>query len=235
MAHLLRLIFKPNDIAQVVGLNEALTRLASPGDFDELVGSVGSKPGIAERFRLRARLDLTALPALGELPSSTLGGAYARFLQENAIDPSVFPRREIRTDADYMIVHMYETHDLWHVLTGFDTTVEGELGLQGFMAAQFFSPFSWLLIAGGLLNLAFFARARERSRFEAIVAGYVMGRRAHCLVGMDWNALWGASLEAVRGDFRITEAQSWAFFFAGQNPGRGPIEGNLRQTSGLLS
>jgi ubiquinone biosynthesis protein Coq4 len=36
-------------------------------------------------------------------------------------------------DTSYLLLRLRQTHDLWHVVTGFSTNVPGELGLKAFV------------------------------------------------------------------------------------------------------
>ncbi len=36
-----------------------------------------------------------------------------------------------------MLNHLYQTHDIWHVVTGWGNDLPGEVGLGGFYSAQF--------------------------------------------------------------------------------------------------
>ena len=51
------------------------------------------------------------------------------------------------SDAAYVELRLSQTHDLWHVITGFDTMVAGEIGLQAFHLTQFPHPLGAVLSA----------------------------------------------------------------------------------------
>jgi ubiquinone biosynthesis protein Coq4 len=71
------------------------------------------------------------LAALRRLPKKTLGGAYAEFLDEHRI----VPLEPTRKGSAYAL-RFAATHDLHHVVTGFDTTLAGEIGVLAFNVAQ---------------------------------------------------------------------------------------------------
>ena len=57
------------------------------------------------------------------------------------LDPKdILVPENVGSDFDYVRAHLRETHDVWHPVTGFDTDVAGELGLQAFYLAQFQAP-----------------------------------------------------------------------------------------------
>lgn len=98
---------------------------------------------------------------------------------------------------------LYETHDVWHAVTGFATDVAGELGLQGFYAAQVPGGLAMVLIAMGFLNAAIFSLDDRERRFQAVVDGWEMGRRAERLFGVRWNELWDRPIDEVRVLFGV--------------------------------
>ena len=83
--------------------------------------------------RPHVHLDLKVLRAL---PTGTLGREYALMMDRNGLDPASIPSLPDDDEGKYVRAHLYETHDLWHVVTGFGTDVPGELGLQAFYQAQ---------------------------------------------------------------------------------------------------
>ncbi|MCA1663753.1 MAG: hypothetical protein LC659_05720 [Myxococcales bacterium] len=87
----------------------------------------------ALRERPHVHLDLKLLRAL---PTGTLGREYALMMDRNGLDPASIPTLPDEDEGKYVRAHLYETHDLWHVVTGFGTDVAGELGLQAFYQAQ---------------------------------------------------------------------------------------------------
>ena len=105
--------------------------------------------------------------------------------------------------TEYVRAHFFEAHDIWHVVTGFDTSVDGEMGLQAFGIAQYPVALNSLNIAAGVINMAFFAPNHRVSRMEQIVKGWQMGRRAKPFFGIAWSRLWNEPLEKVRQDLGI--------------------------------
>ncbi len=148
----------------------------------------------------RLRVDL---PALSRMPAGTLGRTFAEHLLANGLDPSAIPTLPDRTDVEFMRAHLYETHDVWHAVTGFGADPAGELGLQAFYAAQTPGGLPFLLLSVGLLNTAFFAIEDRDRRFEAISQGWRMGRRSRSLFGTRWDELWSRPVAEVRASFAV--------------------------------
>jgi ubiquinone biosynthesis protein COQ4 len=148
---------------------------------------------LAEKPRLRVDL-----PALSKLPVGTLGRAFADHLRKNGLDPASIPTLPAETDIAFVRAHLYETHDVWHAVTGFAADPAGELGLQAFYAAQTPGNLPLLLMAVGLLNTGLFATGDRDRRLEAISRGWAMGRRARPLFGMRWDEVWSRPLGEIR-------------------------------------
>src|SRR5512138_3367021 len=68
------------------------------------------------------------LDALAQLPEGTLGRAYADFLRSRNLTPDVFETPPQLTDpkAVYVVQRLRQTHDLWHVVTGYATDAASE-------------------------------------------------------------------------------------------------------------
>jgi ubiquinone biosynthesis protein Coq4 len=154
----------------------------------------------ALRDKPRLRVDLDHL---SQLPAGTLGRVYADEMRRRGLDPSSIPTLPSATDPEFVRAHLYETHDIWHAVTGFDTDVAGELGLQAFYGAQAPGGLPFVLLGMGMLNTGLYALDDRERRLDAISRGWQMGREARPLFGADWASLWSKPLDEVRRMFRI--------------------------------
>jgi len=149
----------------------------------------------ALRDKPRLRVDLDAL---SKLPEGTLGRTFADNMRAQGLDPKSLPTLAAGDELEFIRAHLYETHDVWHAVTGFKTDVAGELGLQAFYAAQAPGGLPWMLMAMGFLNTALYAMGDRERRLDAISRGWEMGRAAKPLFGTRWDQLWSAPIEEVR-------------------------------------
>lgn len=197
-------IRQPERLGDILSLADVL---APPKAMRTLVDALGrSSPTAATALRERPRVGAVHLPTLRALPGGTLGRAFAEHLDAHGLDPAALPRPEVRTDAEYVRAHMLETHDVWHVLTGFGADVAGELGLCAFSLAQTGSPFAVGILAGGLANTLLFSMPERDVRMRAIVRGWLLGKRAALLFGADWARMWDTPLEGLRARFGLDVA-----------------------------
>jgi ubiquinone biosynthesis protein COQ4 len=149
----------------------------------------------ALRDKPRIHVDLDEL---AKLPEGSLGRTFADHMRANGLDPKSLPTLAASDELEFIRAHLYETHDVWHAVTGFRTDVAGELGLQAFYAAQAPGGLPWMLMAMGFLNTALYAMADRERRLDAISRGWEMGRAAKPLFGVRWDQLWSAPIEEVR-------------------------------------
>ncbi len=189
----LALLRDPNRLDQVFALDRALPKEA----LARLVAVAESHPEGRAALRERARVAID-LPSLRALPVGTFGRAVAAFFDENGLDPRSIPRLEAADDLSYIQAHLYETHDIWHVATGFDSSIAGEIGLQAIYATQLPSALAPLLVAGGLLQAVLWANDDFGARLAAIARGHTIAKRARPLLGVRWNELWTLPLDEVR-------------------------------------
>jgi ubiquinone biosynthesis protein Coq4 len=182
-------------IDQGIGKNPALVA--------PVIDTFLSTPEGTRSLRARTRIGSLDLDRLAQHPPGSLGAAFATHLRTNKLDPAALPVREARTDGEYVIAHLYETHDVWHVVTGFGTDRAGELGLQAFYLAQAPSRVAQGLLAIGGLNTLIFEFDDYVRRMDAIVHGWTLGRRAASLLGIDWASRWHVPLAEVQRELGL--------------------------------
>jgi ubiquinone biosynthesis protein COQ4 len=154
-------------------------------------------------FSARKMLADWDLEELRQKPEGTLAHNYARHMLDNKLNPDFYDKVEINTDSSYVVMKMRQTHDLWHTLTGFDTSVPGELGLQAFMMAQIHSPLSPLLIGGQLVVNSIKNPVLTHEIMDQVVRGWLMGKQSKPIFGLDWESHWSTPLPELRQAYNI--------------------------------
>jgi ubiquinone biosynthesis protein COQ4 len=178
-------------LAQTVNLpalGRALERLELDDDGRRL---------LAERPRIdRTTVDFDALE---RLPDGTLGREYVRFLRDNGITPEPFEQApEVGDDrAAYVMLRLRQSHDLWHVITGYAPDVRGEILLQGFTYAQTHAPSALVIAAFGWLRYGLFGSAGPRL-LTALVRAYRRGRAARTFPTFRWEDEWATPVAELR-------------------------------------
>ncbi len=144
----------------------------------------------AQALRDKPRLGRIDMEALAQLPAGTLGHEYAHFMRRHGLDPSSLPLHPVEDDISFIEAHLRETHDIWHVVTGFGPDVASELGLQAFYLAQVPNRVAMAILSAGMLNTLIYGFDDSGARMTQIARGWTLGRQARPLFGTDWKQLW---------------------------------------------
>jgi ubiquinone biosynthesis protein Coq4 len=148
------------------------------------------------------------LAALRALPADTLGREYARFLDANGIEPLVISDavRERFRDNPYALRYT-TTHDLHHVLTGFDTGLAGESGVVGFNQGQGSAPGTKALFWGPRLFWSILSPTQARRIWHNIRVGRELGKNAKLVIAQPLESWFEQPLAAVRARLGIPDPQ----------------------------
>jgi ubiquinone biosynthesis protein COQ4 len=130
------------------------------------------------------------LDALLQYPEDSLGYVYAKTLKQMDYQPGFYPNIEVNSETSYIEYRWRQTHDIWHIITGFDTSDVGETGLQGFYLAQCHLPFSRLIIASGLIDATLENPEQFSGMLQAIAQGWKMGKQAKSFLAQKWEEAW---------------------------------------------
>jgi len=170
--------------------------------WEETVARLKGDPQTAEVVALGRVFGRIQLEDLEGLPEGSLGRVFADNCRARGIDPNLIqvpPTGEV----GWLLNELYQTHDIWHVVTGWGNDLPGEVGLGGFYCAQLGSP----TFFGYMLSLIFLnvisRRADLNATLAALSAGYRSGQRAEPLIGAAWDELWELSVPEVRARFGV--------------------------------
>ena len=186
--------------------------------IDALSGNTGER--LYQRFAATAvgervlREERDILPVLSEreallqLPAGSLGKTYGEFMTTEQISADGLveaseeggggPNEDANRSRFGM--RLRDTHDLWHVTTGYSRDLLGEASLLAFTFAQTRNQGIGLIVAMALIKSGGALQAR-RTIFE----GYRRGRKASWLPGADWEALLARPLDEVRSELGLGE------------------------------
>ncbi len=193
-----RLLANVDDTRQVLVLSIALNAKSLPRLLARFIAEDDGLALMSERPAIDS--SMVDFDWLRALPETTLGGAYVRFLDKNGLDPDLFQSPPGLPPAiAYLAQRFRQSHDLWHVLTGYSPEVAGELPLLAFSYAQTEMPSFRLLAIVGSIRYAFHARGM----FRKVIEGYRRGKRAKFLGAVRWEHLWERPLAEVRADLGI--------------------------------
>ena len=147
---------------------------------------------------------------LATLPDGSLGKEFERYLTDNGLDANLLRESAFieahharGEDVGYLAERGFQLHDMFHVLTGFDTTPLGEVRVVSFTVAQTPAPYPAMIIASRPLQMVLYKPELLPSVMDAITEGWALGRRAKPLMRAHWEEHWERSLEELREEFDL--------------------------------
>ncbi|MEB3355808.1 MAG: Coq4 family protein [Synechococcales bacterium] len=136
-------------------------------------------------------------------PQNSLGYQFAATMRNKGFDPNLHKDMTAETDARYVELRLSQTHDIWHVVTGFDTSVIGEIGLQALHLPQFPYPLGTMLLANSLMSSTLLTPEYLPLLLEAIAQGFQMGKAAKPLFAQKWEEGWRKPLTQWRQELNV--------------------------------
>jgi len=198
----LGMLKNPHAIQNIYRIEDGLLRAAAT---KHMIRHLKQDPNTAKMIERRhLRNAPPEINHLRHLPRGTLGQAYADHIDTHGFNPAYYQPLPVTDDTTYALARVRETHDIWHVLTGFHPTPIGEIGLKAFELAQLHRPMSAVIVAGGLLRYLMIKPAYFADVMETIATGYQMGLKARPLLAEDWESQWETPLTQLTKRLKLT-------------------------------
>ncbi len=147
---------------------------------------------------------------LAQFAPGTVGARYAEFIAPRNLSAAGLAEEsrklgEPDVDAAHPVAwfmrRLRDTHDVWHVLTGYGTDALGEASVVAFTYGQLGNFSLAFLSAGAALELH---KAHWHQPYaRAIHEGYARGRAAEWLPALDYHALFETPLETARAQLKL--------------------------------
>lgn len=202
--HFRKLVADKEDTEQVFHIIEALKGKRSHSQAMEFIRSEQGQAFIDEGTDIPAMLD--DHDRWADCAPGTVAAAYVAFMQREGLSAAglvaeshkFLPPEERHADlAEWYYCRLRDTHDLFHVLTGYGRDALGEAALLGFSYEQNYNR--------GILFIAY-AGARQIKKetgtsapiFAAINEGRRLGRAAAKLAHMDVEKVMREDLSVAR-------------------------------------
>ena len=208
-----RLLLLKSSVSMLFGDNSLQTvgeltyGLLDTSAYDLVAHHLNQDPNCAALIRDRYIPPAHDLETLLTYPTDSLGYIYAAEMKKKGFDPNLHAEMSSKTDAEYVELRLSQTHDLWHIATGFDTSVIGEIGLQAFHLPQFPYPLATMLVATSLISTTLREPETLPQLLEAIAQGFQMGKTARSLFSQKWEEEWEKPLTQWQAELNIQPIQ----------------------------
>jgi len=202
-----RLLTNKEDTGQVFEIMSALNGDSTMRNYQRLLATTGGGRLAFEHVELAPRLMDDAW--LDSFAPGTVGAVYREFVRTENISAEglaeISRQRQTRVEANHPYAWFgrrnRDSHDIWHILSGYHRDGLGEACLVAFSYGQLRS-LGWALIASGAALRA--SGPYRRRIIGAIWQGYRRGKAAAWLPAQDYITLLNEPLEAARRRLKIT-------------------------------
>ncbi len=196
----LSMLFGDNSLETVGELTYGLLGTAA---YEPTVDHLNQDPACAVLIRECYIPPAHDLEVLLTYPADSLGYIYATAMKKAGFDPNLHAGMTADSDAEYVEIRLSQTHDLWHIITGFDTSIVGEIGLQAFHLTQFPYPLGTMLVANSLISTTLRSPTMLPQLLAAIAQGFQMGKAAKPLFAQKWEEGWEKPLSQWQAELNI--------------------------------
>jgi ubiquinone biosynthesis protein Coq4 len=124
----------------------------------------------------------------------------ANLLRESAF---IAAHKARGADEGYLAERGFQLHDLFHVLTGYDTSPLGEVKVVSFTVAQAPAPYPAMIIASRPLQMMLYQPELLPFVMDAITEGWSRGRSASPLLPVHWEDHWYESLADLQQQYDL--------------------------------
>ena len=181
-----------------------------PTALDGFSRLMQSSPGADSMLETRYLSPTPDVDALRHCAEGSLGHAFVEYLDSNNLDANLLresafiPAHKARgNDEGYLAERGFQLHDLFHVLTGYDTSPLGEVKVVSFTVAQAPAPYPAMIIASRPLQMVLYQPELLPFVMDAITEGWARGRKAKPLLPIAWEDHWDAPLAELQAEYGL--------------------------------
>ncbi|WP_414551847.1 Coq4 family protein [Anabaena sp. CCY 0017] len=183
------------------------------GDFailkSELLGAKVSPQVAAKLKAVEGYHPPINLDKLSQYPPGSFGREYADHMQANHLQPfNVSPELEDVAKSNVFALRYAVTHDIFHVLLGFDTSYAGEIGVLAFAVEQNYSKLLKIGLWIAKLLYPILAPQQIQAIFTNMNKGRYLGENAEFLLGYQFEEHWTESIAEIRKCLSIPPIES---------------------------
>ncbi|AUT04506.1 hypothetical protein CLI64_25450 [Nostoc sp. CENA543] len=139
------------------------------------------------------------LEKLSQYPLGTFGREYAEYMQANHLQAiAVSPEFEDVAKRNVFALRYAVTHDIFHVLLGFDTTYAGEIGVLAFAAQQNYSNSLKISLQIAKWLYPLLAPQQKPMILANLKKGQDLGKSIDCLLSYRFEEYWQEPIDKLR-------------------------------------
>ena len=197
---LIRLSRNPSKTELVFDLSELLFKMQA---YQAATAILEADAGFRNLAKSRKLMPEIHLEKLLKYPDGSLGQVYAKHMLDRGLSPDFYRPVEVSDDKTWSVMWFRQTHDLWHVVTGFDTDAASEIGLQAFTLAMLSMPLAALIVGISLLKVVIVDPSNMGDVISKIVRGVALGQQAGPVFSYKWEENWTKPLAEVRRELGL--------------------------------
>lgn len=196
-----RLFRDPTRLQDVLDTGTRITAGIELEKFAERLGDMA--PWTKEQLRTRRVLDYDPV-ALGSCAPGTLGRAVHDHCAKWEITPKTFENtRTNDTPGQHILVHIENTHDIWHPVMAMEADPPGEVGVQAFYMGQMPNLLGVLCIGIAHFRVLKYTPLEYPTLMDTVARGWILGKRALPLFGVPWEEWFDRPLVDVRRELHV--------------------------------
>ncbi len=215
MRHFGKLVADKEDTEQVFHIIDALKGRKSVRQMADFIATPQAKALLERGEALPPLLD--DHPRWGDCAPTSLAANYVAFMKREGLSAAGLVAEshkylppEARYDDlyEWYVERLRDTHDLFHVLTGYGRDPLGELCLLGFSYEQNHSPGVLFIAWMGSRQLAK-ETGLKAPVMAALAEGRALGRAAHKLAHADLLTMLPDDIETVRARLNVGKPEAY--------------------------
>lgn len=145
------------------------------------------------------------LEQLSQYPKGSFGREYAHHMKANHLQPfNISPEHEDIAKRNVFALRYVVTHDILHVLLGFDTSYAGEIGVLAFATEQNYSSSLKLGLKIAKVFAPIIYPLQAKAIFANLRKGKELAKQAKFLLGIRFEEYWERPLSEVKAELGLT-------------------------------
>jgi ubiquinone biosynthesis protein Coq4 len=200
------------DAASITERTAGLGKFQNEAFQDRLARSSIQYPGVKEVAGLSTPPGFK-LSTLAACQLGSIGRQYHDLIVDNGFDLEVLDGQalglsKLPPPLDFLYARNLQTHDLWHLVAGYETTILHEFAIAAFQLAQFGHSYSGSLMAVMAGVAALSPAIGFPILMDAVFTAWVHGRETSPMIGILWEDSWDLSVEDIRQSYAILPYES---------------------------